>query len=157
MQWIEEELQGADRRSRAHASPWTRQGRGSCSRSTRASRKFFPLSLQASATVFHAAGEDWTVACEGWDLTNYGLFTGNDAEAGAIAAQPAAAPWSAWAAATLVIGECGHGFASARWEAAEWLRRAPGLRDRRASSRSWTEYLRERPHPGGPDRHTGAA
>ena len=31
---------------------------------------------------------------------------------------------------TLVIGECGHGFAAARWEAAEWLRKRPGLPDR---------------------------
>lgn len=89
--------------------------------------KFFPLGLQASATVLHAAGEDWTVASEGWDLTNYGLFSASGAEGGAIAANLLAS-MERLGCRTLVIGECGHGFAAARWEAAEWLQRRPGFR-----------------------------
>jgi Fe-S oxidoreductase len=82
--------------------------------------KFFPLSLQASAKVFWAAGEDWTLASEGWDLTNYGLFNCKDAEAGAIT-QNLVDAMARLGCETLVIGECGHGFASARWEGPEWL------------------------------------
>ena len=88
--------------------------------------KFFPLTLQASATVFHAAGEDWTLAREGWDLTNYGLFTGNTSEAGAIT-ENLFRSMERLGCRTLVIGECGHGFAAARWEGAQWLRRNPGF------------------------------
>ena len=29
--------------------------------------------------IFHAAGEDWTVASENWEGTNWGYFTGDDA------------------------------------------------------------------------------
>jgi len=84
--------------------------------------KFFPLTLQASATVFHAAGEDWTLASEGWDLTNYGLFTGNTHEAGVIA-ENLYKSMERLGCKVLVIGECGHGFAAARWEGPQWLRR----------------------------------
>lgn len=82
--------------------------------------KFFPLSLQASAKVFWAAGEDWTLASDGWDLTNYGLFNCNDKEAGAITKSLVDA-MARLGCETLVVGECGHGYASARWEGPEWL------------------------------------
>jgi Fe-S oxidoreductase len=82
--------------------------------------KFFPLSLQASAKVFWAAKEDWTLASDGWDLTNYGLFTCDDKEAGAIT-QNLVEAMARLGCETLVIGECGHGYASARWEGPEWL------------------------------------
>jgi Fe-S oxidoreductase len=85
--------------------------------------KFFPLSLQASAKVFWAAREDWTLASEGWDLTNYGLFNCNDKEAGTIT-QSLVDAMERLGCETLVIGECGHGFASARWEGPEWLQGA---------------------------------
>ncbi len=85
--------------------------------------KFFPLSLQASAKVFWAAREDWTLASEGWDLTNYGLFNCNDKEAGTIT-QSLVDAMARLGCETLVIGECGHGFASARWEGPEWLQGA---------------------------------
>ena len=88
--------------------------------------KFFPLTLLASATVFHAAGEDWTLASEGWDLTNYGLFTGNSQEAGAIA-RHLYESMERLGCERLVIGECGHGFAAARWEGPGWLRKENGF------------------------------
>jgi hypothetical protein len=28
--------------------------------------------------IFHAAGEDWTVASDNWEGTNWGYFTGDD-------------------------------------------------------------------------------
>ncbi|HEX7400615.1 MAG TPA: (Fe-S)-binding protein, partial [candidate division Zixibacteria bacterium] len=43
--------------------------------------KFFPLSLLSTAKIFYAAGESWTVASDYYDVTNYGLYSGNDKEA----------------------------------------------------------------------------
>lgn len=126
LQWIEEETQGAVGDPSARI-PVDKAGANILFTVNPREPKFFPLGLQASATVFHAAGEDWTVASEGWDLTNYGLFSGNNAEAGAIA-RNLLDSMERLGCRTLVIGECGHGFASARWEAAEWLRERPGFR-----------------------------
>ncbi len=126
VQWIEEETQLAVGDPSARI-PVDKQGARYLFTVNPREPKFYPLGLQASATVWHAAGEDWTVASEGWDLTNYGLFSGNNAEGGAIAANLLAS-MERLGCATLVIGECGHGFAAARWESAEWLRQRPGFR-----------------------------
>ncbi len=126
LQWIEEEMQLATRDPSAMI-PIDRHGAKILFTVNPREPKFFPLCLQASATVFHAAKEDWTVASEGWDLTNYGLFSASPAHGGAIAANLLAS-MDRLGCGTLVIGECGHGFAAARWEAAEWLERRPGFR-----------------------------
>lgn len=126
LQWIEEETQAAVGDPGARI-PVDRHGANILFTVNPREPKFFPLGLQASATVFHAAGEDWTVASEGWDLTNYGLFSGDNAEAGAIA-RNLLDSMERLGCRTLVIGECGHGFAAARWEAAEWLRQRPAFR-----------------------------
>ena len=90
--------------------------------------KFFPLSLQASAKVFWAAREDWTLASDcGWDLTNYGLFNCNDEQAGRIT-QNLVDAMARLGCKTLVIGECGHGYGSARWEGPEWLQKTLPVR-----------------------------
>ena len=85
--------------------------------------KFFPLSIVAAAKVFHAVGESWTMSSEIADLTNYGLFSGEAALAGPLSAKLVAL-MQELGAEELVIGECGHGFASNRWEAPEWLGRS---------------------------------
>lgn len=113
--------------------------------------KFFPLTLQASATVFHAAKEDWTVAGEGWDLTNYGLFTGDTVQAGEIAENLRRA-MRRLGCRVLVIGECGHGFAAARWEAPEWLRGDHGF-EVRSFLDVMEDYFREGRIRVDPDRH----
>jgi Fe-S oxidoreductase len=126
VQWMEEELQMAVADPEARI-PVDKQGARVLFTVNPREPKFFPLTLQASATVFYAAREDWTVAGEGWDLTNYGLFTGNAADGGAIAHNLLRSV-ERLGCELLVIGECGHGFAAARWEAAEWLRRRHGVR-----------------------------
>ena len=123
VQWLEEELQLATGDPAARI-PVDKAGARYLFTVNPREPKFFPLSMQASATVMHAAGADWTVASEGWDLTNYGLFTASPEHGGAIAANLMGA-MERLGCRTLVIGECGHGFASARWEAAEWLQRRP--------------------------------
>jgi Fe-S oxidoreductase len=117
--WLEEELQTESGDPSARI-PVDREGAEFLFTVNPREPKFFPLSLLASARVFHAAGASWTLPSEGWDLTNYGLFSG-EAEAGAALAR------MHWEAArrlkcrTLVLGECGHGFAAERWEGPEWL------------------------------------
>jgi Fe-S oxidoreductase len=119
--WLEEELQTETGDPQARI-PMDKHGAKILFTVNPREPKFFPLSLQASAKVFWAAGEDWTLASEGWDLTNYGLFNCKDREAGAIT-QHLVDAMERLGCTTLVIGECGHGYASARWEGPEWLRR----------------------------------
>ena len=122
VQWIEEELQMETGDPEAKL-PLDKRGAKILFTVNPREPKFFPLSLQASAKVFWAAKEDWTLASDGgWDLTNYGLFNCNDEQAGAITGNLVDA-MERLGCSTLVIGECGHGYGSARWEGPEWLRR----------------------------------
>jgi Fe-S oxidoreductase len=82
--------------------------------------KFFPLSLLATAKIFHAAKESWTVSSDYYDVTNYGLYSGDDGAAGLISSRLRESMVKL-GAKTLVLGECGHGYNSNRWEAPEWI------------------------------------
>jgi len=86
--------------------------------------KFFPLSLLAAAKMFHAAGERWTFSSDFYDVTNYGLYSGDDGHAGLLSDRLYSAA-KQLKAGTLILGECGHGFNSNRWEAPEWLKKSP--------------------------------
>ena len=84
VQWLEEELQ-AETGDPGARIPLDKQGARILFTVNPREPKFFPLSLQASAKVFWAAKEDWTLSSEpGWDLTNYGLFNCDDGQAGRI-------------------------------------------------------------------------
>ena len=123
VQWIEEELQMETGDPEARL-PLDKHGAKILFTVNPREPKFFPLSLQASAKVFWAAKEDWTMASDGgWDLTNYGLFNCNDPQAGAIT-QHLVDAMARLGCTTLVIGECGHGYGSARWEGPEWLQKS---------------------------------
>jgi len=87
--------------------------------------KFYPLTLMAAAKLFHAAGRRWTLSSSAFDVTNYAYFTGDDALAALFAGRLRAA-MDALRAKTLVLSECGHGFAANRWEAASWLAETSG-------------------------------
>ncbi len=122
VEWIEEELQAEVGDPEARL-PLDRQGAKHLFTVNPREAKFFPLSLQASAKVFWAAREDWTLASDtGWDLTNYGLFNAHDGEAAAIVKHLTDA-MERLECQVLVIGECGHGYQSARWMGPEWLKR----------------------------------
>lgn len=121
VQWLEEELQAETGDPRARI-PLDKKGAKVLFTVNPREPKFFPLSLQASAKVFWAAKEDWTLSSDpGWDLTNYGLFSCDDAQAGRITRNLVDA-MERLGCETLVIGECGHGYGAARWEGPEWLR-----------------------------------
>jgi Fe-S oxidoreductase len=83
--------------------------------------KYAPLSLVAAAKIFYAAGESWTLPSEGWDNTNFGLFSGDDA-LGAHMGKLAYDQAIRLRAKKVVISECGHGFRATKWEAPNWAK-----------------------------------
>ena len=87
---------------------------------------FFPLSIAAVGKIFYAAGESWTFSSENYDVTNYGLYNGDD-EAAAIISDRLVQAMEELGCETLVLAECGHGFNSNRWEAPEWLKKKYGF------------------------------
>jgi Fe-S oxidoreductase len=82
--------------------------------------KFFPLSLQAAAGVFHAAGESWTLSSRAFDVTNYAYFAADDASAAELTRRVVDEA-KRLGVSEIVLSECGHGFRSFRWEGPEWL------------------------------------
>ncbi len=81
--------------------------------------KFDPRSIAHAAKVFHLAGESWTLPERGWDMTNFGLFSGDDALGGEIAKHVYEAA-ARLGVKKVVISECGHGYRSTRWEGLDW-------------------------------------
>ncbi|MCX6646900.1 MAG: (Fe-S)-binding protein [bacterium] len=82
--------------------------------------KFFPLSLSAAAGVFYAAGESWTMSSRFYDVTNYGLFSGDNVAAEEITRQ-AIEETLRLGAEEMILSECGHGFRAFRWEGPNWM------------------------------------
>ncbi len=81
--------------------------------------KFYPLSLLAAGKIFYAAGLSWTFASDNYDVTNYGLFSGDD-DASALIASRLQETAKRLRAKTIILGECGHGYNANRWEGPEW-------------------------------------
>jgi Fe-S oxidoreductase len=126
--WIEEELQGETGDPDARI-PVDREGADFLYAINPREVKFFPLSILAAAKVLRAMGASWTFSSEAYDLTNYGLYSGDDAHAGLMSRRLVEAA-EKLGAKTLLLGECGHGFAANRWEAPEWLGRRHSVRVR---------------------------
>ena len=81
--------------------------------------KYDPRTIADAAKIFHIAGENWTMASEGWDMTNFGLFNGDDDLGGAVARRCYEASENLHGK-KLVISECGHGYRSTRCEGQNW-------------------------------------
>ena len=81
--------------------------------------KYDPRSISDAAKIFHVAGESWTMPSEGWDMTNFGLFSGDDDLGGAVAKRVYEAV-ERLNGKTLVMSECGHGYRSTRCEGPNW-------------------------------------
>jgi Fe-S oxidoreductase/CheY-like chemotaxis protein len=81
--------------------------------------KYDPRSIADAAKIFHIAGEKWTMPSEGWDMTNFGLFSGDDDLGGAVARR-LYEKVSELNGKKLVISECGHGYRSTRCEGPNW-------------------------------------
>ncbi|MHC4827745.1 MAG: response regulator, partial [Planctomycetota bacterium] len=83
--------------------------------------KYDPRTIADAAKIFHVAGEKWTMASEGWDMTNFGLFSGDDALGGSVARRLYEKVIEL-RGKSLVISECGHGMRSTRCEAPNWAK-----------------------------------
>jgi Fe-S oxidoreductase/ActR/RegA family two-component response regulator len=81
--------------------------------------KYDPRTISNAAMIFYAAGEDWTMPSFGWDQTNFGLFSGDDALGGA-SYKHLADKFKELNGKLLVISECGHGYRSTRCEGPNW-------------------------------------
>ncbi len=83
--------------------------------------KYDPRSIADAAKIFHMAGEKWTMPSEGWDMTNFGLFSGDDDLGGSVAGRLFESV-EELNGKKLVISECGHGFRSTRCEGPNWAK-----------------------------------
>jgi len=83
--------------------------------------KYDPRSIADAAKIFHAAGENWTMPSEGWDMTNFGLFSGDDDLGGAVARRLYEKA-EELRGKILVMSECGHGYRSSRCEGPNWAK-----------------------------------
>ncbi len=81
--------------------------------------KYDPRTISDAALIFNEAGEDWTMPSEGWDMTNFGLFSGDDDLGGAVGRR-LYEKVKELDGRTLCISECGHGYRSTRCEAMNW-------------------------------------
>lgn len=123
--WIEEELQTEISDPNAKL-PLDKKGARYLYTINPREAMFFPLSIQAVGKIFHAAGESWTFSSDYYDVTNYGLYNGDD-EAAGIMSDRLVQSMQKLGCETLVLAECGHGFNSNRWEAPEWLSKKYGF------------------------------
>jgi Fe-S oxidoreductase len=119
LQWLSQELQMEVGDPEAHL-PVDKPGTKILYTVNPREPKFFPLSLLATAKIFYAARESWTVASDYYDVTNYGLYSGDDDLSGLISSRLRES-MAKLGAKTLILAECGHGYNSNRWEAPEWL------------------------------------
>ncbi len=81
--------------------------------------KFFPLSLMSAAGIFRVAGASWTMSSQFCDVTNYGLFSGDNQAAFQIT-QNVLDEAERLRVKRIILSECGHGFRSFRWEGPDW-------------------------------------
>jgi Fe-S oxidoreductase len=77
----------------------------------------YPASLVAVAKILNRMGVSWTIRSDGYEATNFGLFSGNldwqrDMSLRVIRAAVACR------AKTLLLPECGHAYGAMRWQGA---------------------------------------
>jgi len=83
--------------------------------------KYDPRTISDAALIFNAAGEDWTMPSDAWDMTNFGLFSGDD-DLGGATSRRLYEKVHELNGETLVISECGHGYRSTRCEGQNWAK-----------------------------------
>jgi Fe-S oxidoreductase/CheY-like chemotaxis protein len=81
--------------------------------------KYDPRTISDAARIFYHAGENYTMPSEGWDMTNFGLFSGDDALGGAVAKRVYDKVIEL-RGRKLVMSECGHGYRSTNCEGPNW-------------------------------------
>jgi len=81
--------------------------------------KYDPRTISDAAKIFYAADENWCMPSEGWDQTNFGLFSGDD-ELGGSVARHVYETMKTLNGKKCVISECGHGYRSTMCEGPNW-------------------------------------
>jgi len=81
--------------------------------------KYDPRTIADAAKIFYLTGENWTMPSDCWDMTNFGLFSGDDELGGAVARRLYEKVIEL-RGKKLVMSECGHGYRSTRCEAPNW-------------------------------------
>jgi len=126
LEWIQEELQ-AELDDPEAKIPLNQKGAKYFLTMNPREPKYYPLTIQAEAKILYAAKESYTISTKYWDATNYCLFIGDGAN-GKKLAQWQAEDVERLGCEYLLAAECGHGYRSIRWEAANWLGRQPGFK-----------------------------
>lgn len=73
--------------------------------------------MVATARILNRMGLDWTYSTAGYETSNYGIVSGDEAWQRAASEKLIAAA-TALGASTVVLPECGHDYQALRWEAA---------------------------------------
>jgi len=118
LEWMEEELQ-EELGDPSIKIPVDKKGADIVYTINPREAKYDPRTIAEAAAIFHMAGENWTMTSEGWDMTNFGLFNGDD-ELGGAAARRVYDTAREMGAKMVVISECGHGYRSTRCEGQNW-------------------------------------
>ncbi len=118
LDWMSEELQG-DLDDETAVIPVDKMNADVVYSINPREAKYDPRTIADAAKIFHIAGENWTMPSEGWDMTNFGLFSGDDDLGGAVAKR-LYDKVEQLNGKKLVISECGHGYRSTRCEGQNW-------------------------------------
>jgi Fe-S oxidoreductase/CheY-like chemotaxis protein len=86
--------------------------------------KYAPMSLLAAFKIFHVARASWTMPSVGWDNTNFGLFSGDNALGGHMG-KLVFDQARRLGVRKMVISECGHGYRATKWESPNWAKANP--------------------------------
>ena len=125
VEWLEEELQMEVENEKAKL-PLDKKGVNLLYTINPREAMFFPMSISAVGKIFYAANESWTFSSHNFDVTNYGLYNGDDDAAGLMSGRLVKAK-EELNCNQLILAECGHGYNSNRWEAPEWLSKKYGF------------------------------
>jgi Fe-S oxidoreductase len=118
IEWLEEELIAELEDERAKI-PIDKKGANVVYTINPREVKYDPRTISDAALIFYAAAEDWTMPSWGWDQTNFGLFSGDDA-LGAATFVHLRDKFKELEGKRCVISECGHGYRSTRCEGSNW-------------------------------------
>jgi len=83
----------------------------------------FPDALTATARILNQLGSDWTLHSRGFEATNLGLISGDEATQTAATVRIVEQA-TACGASTVILPETGHGYQALRWEGANQLGKA---------------------------------
>ncbi len=104
--------------------------------------KYDPRTISDAAKIFYEAGENWTMPSEGWDMTNFGLFSGDDHLGGAVAGR-VYEKCEELRGKKLVQSECGHGYRSTTCEGPNWAKKDIQAFELESSVNTMLRYIKE--------------